>query len=149
MVLGIFTCLWSLCVAAFLPDSPMEAKCYSQEVRDAMMERVRHNETGMKTRKYEIYQVKEALTDPFVWLCTTMIMVGNLVIGGLGVFSNLIISQFGFSVLQTQLLNMAQGAFTIIIMVGAAVASQKWGQTCLVMVVGSCPVMPDCNLRWY
>jgi hypothetical protein len=57
----------------------------------------------------------------------------NLFTTGLGVFSNLIIASFGFSNLQTDLLNIAQGAITILVMVGSAWLSQKTGQTILVM----------------
>jgi hypothetical protein len=100
-----------------------------------MIERVRHNETGIENKEYKKYQIVEAITDPLVWCCVTLILVANLVIGGLGVFSNLIIREFGFSLLQTQLLNIAQGAWTIIVMVASAWASQRFQQTCLVMIV--------------
>jgi hypothetical protein len=100
-----------------------------------MIERVRHNETGIENKEYKKYQIIEAIKDPLVWCCVMLILVANLVIGGLGVFSNLIIQKFGFSLLQTQLLNIAQGAWTIIVMVGSAWASQRFQQTCLVMIV--------------
>jgi hypothetical protein len=100
-----------------------------------MIERVRHNETGIENKVYKKYQIIEAIKDPLVWCCVMLILVANLVIGGLGVFSNLIIQKFGFSLLQTQLLNIAQGAWTIIVMVGSAWASQRLQQTCLVMIV--------------
>jgi hypothetical protein len=64
-------------------------------------------------------------------------LTSTLVIGGLGVFSNIIISSFGFSVLQTQLLNIAQGAATIIVMVGGATLAQTTKQTLLVMHVST------------
>lgn len=102
-----------------------------------LVERVRANETGIQNRKYKKYQIVEAVTDPFVWCCVLLILVANLIIGGLGVFSNLIISAFGFSTLQTQLLNIAQGAITILVMTGSAALSQKTGQTCLVMMVST------------
>ena len=54
---------------------------------------------------------------------------------GLGVFSNLIIASFGYTTLQTDLLNIAQGALTILVMVGSAWLSEKLGQTILVMHV--------------
>ena len=138
MVLGLVTVIWGVCIGIFLPDSPMSAKCFSEADKRLMVERVRKNETGIQNKKYKKYQVIEALTDPFVWCCVLLIIVANLVIGGLGVFSNLIIQQFGFSVLQTQLLNIAQGAVTIIVMLGSASLSQKWGQTCFTMLVSSC-----------
>jgi hypothetical protein len=41
-----------------------------------------------------MYQIKEALLDTLVRCCVGLITVANLVIGGLGVFSNLIIEAF-------------------------------------------------------
>ncbi|PNP42011.1 hypothetical protein TGAMA5MH_06190 [Trichoderma gamsii] len=141
LVLGLATVVWSFCIAIFLPDSPMKAKCYTEEEKKLMIERVRQNETGIQNKEYKRYQVVEALTDPFVWCCTMLITVANLVIGGLGVFSNLIIKEFGFTLLQTNLLNIAQGAVTIIVMVGSAQASQKTGQTCLMMLLWTLPAI--------
>ncbi|GAB7354319.1 hypothetical protein MBLNU459_g4835t1 [Dothideomycetes sp. NU459] len=139
LILGCATVMWSLCIGLFLPDSPMKAKCFTEEEKKLLIERVRHNETGIQNRKYKRYQIVEALTDPLVWCCVMLILVANLVIGGLGVFSNLIISAFGFSVLQTQLLNIAQGAITIMVMIGSATLSTKLNQTCLVMLLWTIP----------
>ncbi|KAF2652502.1 MFS general substrate transporter [Lophiostoma macrostomum CBS 122681] len=141
LILGCCTVAWSAVIFFLLPDSPMRAKGFTEEEKVMLVERVRHNETGIQNRKYKRYQVMEALTDSFVWCCVALILVGNLVIGGLGVFSNLIIAAFGFSVLQTQLLNIAQGAVTIIVMLGSAYLSQKTGQTCLIMVIWSVPAV--------
>jgi hypothetical protein len=115
----------------------MSAKCFSEEDKKLMVERVRHNETGIQNKKYKKHQLVEALTDPLVWCCVMLILVANLVIGGLGVFSNLIIREFGFTLLQTQLLNIAQGGWTIMVMVGSALVCQKWGQTCYTMLVSN------------
>ncbi|QKX55285.1 uncharacterized protein TRUGW13939_02377 [Talaromyces rugulosus] len=141
VVLGVATCVWSVCIGIFLPDSPMSAKCFSEEDKALMIERVRHNETGIENKNYKKYQVIESIKDPFVWCCVLLIAVANLVIGGLGVFSNLIIQQFGFSMLQTDLLNIAQGAWTIAVMVGSAWASERFGQTCFVMILWSVPAI--------
>lgn len=137
LVLGLATCVWSLFIGAFLPDSPMSAKCFSEEDKVLMIERVRHNETGIENKEYKKNQIIEALKDPFVWCCFMLITVANLVIGGLGVFSNLIVQEFGFSTLQTTLLNIAQGSWTIIVMVGSAWISQRLQQTCFTMIVSS------------
>lgn len=137
LVLGIATCVWSVFIGILLPDSPMSAKCFSEEDKRLMIERVRHNETGLQNKKYKKYQVIEALKDLSVICYVLLIIVANLIIGGLGVFSNLIIKEFGFTVLQTQLLNIAQGAWLIVVMIGSAHASQKSGQTCLMMIVST------------
>ena len=139
LALGCATCVWSFFIGFFLPDSPLAAKCYSEEDKKLMVERVRHNETGIENRQFKRYQVIETIQDPIVWCCVMLILVANLVIGGLGVFSNLIIEQFGFSLLQTELLNIAQGSWTIIVMVGSAWCSQRFQQTCLIMIVSPNP----------
>ncbi|KAJ5546733.1 hypothetical protein N7494_004318 [Penicillium frequentans] len=141
LVLGLATCVWSFFIGAFLPDSPISAKCFSEEEKKLMIERVRHNETGIENKEYKKEQILEALKDPFVWCCVMLIAVANLIIGGLGVFSNLIIKQFGFSTLQTTLLNIAQGAWTIIVMIGSAWASQRFQQTCFTMVIWAIPAI--------
>lgn len=135
MILGLATVVWAGVVGFYLPDSPMSAKCFNEDDKRLLIERVRHNETGIQNKEYKRYQAVEALLDPFVWCIVMLIVTANLVIGGLGVFSNLIISQFGFSLLQTNLLNIAQGALTIVVMIGGAQVSQKWGQTCFTMLV--------------
>ena len=81
----------------------------------------------------------EAVSDPVIWCYVLLQITSTLVIGGLGVFSNLIISGFGFSYLQTQLLNIAQGAVTIIVMIGSATLAQTTKQTCLVMHAWTIP----------
>ncbi|KAJ5581296.1 hypothetical protein N7450_007597 [Penicillium hetheringtonii] len=141
LVLGLATCVWSLFIGAFLPDSPMSAKCFSEEDKVLMIERVRHNETGIENKEYKKNQIIEALKDPFVWCCFMLITVANLVIGGLGVFSNLIVQEFGFSTLQTTLLNIAQGSWTIIVMVGSAWISQRLQQTCFTMILWTIPAI--------
>jgi MFS transporter, ACS family, DAL5 transporter family protein len=75
------------------------------------------------------------LTDPVTWCYVLLQSTSTLVIGGLGVFSNLIIRSFGFTLFETQLLNIAQGALTIIIMVGSAFTAQRTKQTTLTMHV--------------
>ncbi|ROV97438.1 hypothetical protein VMCG_06857 [Cytospora schulzeri] len=140
-VLGVTTVAWSFCIGIFLPDNPMAADCFSEEDRQLMIERVRANETGIQNKTYKMYQAIEALKDAFVWCCVLLILVANLVIGGLGVFSNLIIEAFGFTTLQTQLLNIAQGAITIMVMIGSAKTSQHWDQTCITMIIWTLPAM--------
>jgi hypothetical protein len=111
----------------------MKARCFSEDEKRMMIERVRANETGIQNKTYKTYQMLETIKDPVIWCYVMLQITSTLVIGGLGVFSNLIIASFGFSVLQTQLLNIAQGAVTIIVMIGSAALAQTTGQTVWVM----------------
>jgi hypothetical protein len=135
LILGCITCAWGIFIGWWLPDSPMKAKCFSEDDKRLMIERVRANETGIQNKKYKRYQLVEAVSDPLIWCYVLLQLSSTLVIGGLGVFSNIIIKSFGFSLLQTELLNMAQGGVTILVMVGSAWLSQSTGQTCLIMHV--------------
>lgn len=137
LILGCLTCAWGLFIGWWLPDTPMKAKCFNEDEKRLMVERVRANETGIQNRVYKRYQAVEALTDPIVWLYVMLQLTSTLVIGGLGVFSNLIISSFGFTYLETQLLNIAQGAVTIVVMVGSAALCTWTDQTAWVMHVSS------------
>lgn len=113
----------------------MKAKCFTEDQKRMMIERVRTNETGIQNKVYKTYQVLETVKDPVIWCYIMLQITSTLVIGGLGVFSNIIIKSFGFTLLQTQLLNIAQGAVTILVMVGGATLGQTTGQTIWVMHV--------------
>lgn len=117
----------------------MAAKCFTENEKHLMVERVRANETGIQNKTYKKYQIIEALADPVIWCYVLLQITSTLIIGGLGVFSNLIIKSFGFTYLQTQLLNIAQGAVTIIVMVGSASLAAWTKQTALVMHVSHIP----------
>ncbi|KAL4938380.1 hypothetical protein BDV06DRAFT_226061 [Aspergillus oleicola] len=141
LVLGAATCIWAIFLGWWLPDSPMKAKCFSEEDKRLMVERVRHNDTGIQNKKFKRYQLLEALTDPIAWLYVFLQLSSTLIIGGLGVFSNIIIKSFGFTTLQTQLLNIAQGGVTIIVMIGSAWLATWSNRTVIVMHLWSFPAI--------
>ncbi|RYP58450.1 hypothetical protein DL769_008941 [Monosporascus sp. CRB-8-3] len=141
LILGLATCVWGVFIAWWLPDSPMKAKCFDEDRKRLMIERVRANETGIQNKTWKRYQMVEALTDPVIWCYIMLTVTSTLVIGGLGVFSNLIIASFGFTYLQTQLLNIAQGAVTIVVMVGSASLATWSNQTSWVMHAFSIPAI--------
>ncbi|KAI1370950.1 putative MFS transporter [Hypoxylon crocopeplum] len=141
LVLGCATCVWAVFIGWWLPDSPMKAKCFNEDQKRLMIERVRANETGIQNKTYKRYQMLETIKDPVIWCYVMLQITSTLVIGGLGVFSNLIIAAFGFTYLQTQLLNIAQGAVTIIVMVGGAWMTTWTKQTAIVMHVWTLPAI--------
>ncbi len=115
----------------------MKAKCFTEDEKRLLIERCRGNETGIQNKTYKRYQMVEAITDPVVWCYVLLQITSTLIIGGLGVFSNLIIASFGFDYLQTQLLNIAQGGVTILVMVGSASLATWTKQTAWVMHVSA------------
>ena len=132
---GCFSVLYGLFVLWWLPDSPMRAKCFSEEDKKLMVERVRSNQTGLQNKKFRRYQVWDALTDVQTWCYCLIQICTTLPTSGLGAFANIIITGFGFSILQTQLLAMVLGAFIILILLSSTWLVKKTGQNLLVMGV--------------
>ncbi|KUJ18652.1 MFS general substrate transporter [Mollisia scopiformis] len=113
---GGFSVLWGLFVLWFMPDSPMRAKCFTEEDKKLMIERVRSNQTDPQMYCYCL-----------IAICTT------LPTSGLGAFANIIIAGFHFTVLQTQLLAMVLGVYIIIVLLSSMWLVRKTKQNLLVM----------------
>lgn len=61
---GCLSVLWGIFVLCYMPDSPMRAKCFSEEDKKLMVERVRQNQTGLQNKVFRREQVFEAFMDP-------------------------------------------------------------------------------------
>ncbi|KAH6646025.1 major facilitator superfamily transporter [Truncatella angustata] len=131
---GIISVLFGVFVGWWMPDSPMRAKCFSEEDKRLMVERVRSNQTGIQNREFKKYQVYEALTDPQTWCYAAIQLFTTLPTSGLGSFTGIIITGFGFSILQTQLLSMVLGAYIIAILLGSVWLVKKWNQNIWTML---------------
>jgi hypothetical protein len=85
----------------------MDARWATHEEKVQFVERVRSNNQGSRETHFNKKQAIEAFTDPFTWLLFFLAVFNTLVVGGLGTFNNLLISQaFGFDVLTSQLLGI-------------------------------------------
>lgn len=132
---GIISVFFGLFVLFWMPDSPMRAKCFSEEDKRLMVERVRSNQTGIQNRVFKKYQVYDALTDPQTWCYAGIQFCTTLPTSGLGSFSGIIISTgLGFSLLQTQLLSMVLGVYIIIVLLSSVWLVKKFNQNCLTML---------------
>src|SRR4051795_11894036 len=97
----------------------MRAKCFSEEDKSLMIERVRANQTGIQNKIFRPYQIKEALLDPQSWCYALIAICTTLPTSGLGAFSQIIIKGFHFSLLETQLLAMVLGVVIILILLSS------------------------------
>lgn len=131
---GCFSVLWGIFILIWMPDSPMRAKCFSEEDKHLIVERLRSNQTGIQNKKFRAYQVWEALRDPQMW-CYCIIQISTtLPTSGLGGFFAIVIQSFEFTVLQTQLLSMILGFYVIFVLLTSAWLVQKYQQNSLVML---------------
>lgn len=117
----------------------MRAKCFSEEDKKLMVERVRDNQTGIQNKTFRKEQVIEALKDPQTWCFSLIQILTTLPTSGLGAFANIIIKSFDFTVLQTQLLAMVLGAYIILVLMGSAWLVKKYNQNLIIMF---CSVLP-------
>ncbi|KAF2709705.1 MFS general substrate transporter [Pleomassaria siparia CBS 279.74] len=125
---GCFSLLWGGFVLWWLPDSPMRAKCFSEEDKVLMIERVRANQTGIQNKSFRKEQIYEALLDPQTWCYCLIAICTTLPTSGLGSFSQIIIKSFDFTILQTQLLAMVLGVVIVITLVSSTWIVQKTSQ---------------------
>jgi hypothetical protein len=70
----------------------MRAKCWSEEDKQLMVERVRSNQTGLQNRKWRKEQFNEAMLDPQTWGICIIALTTTLPTSGLGAYANIIIT---------------------------------------------------------
>ncbi|KAK3312327.1 major facilitator superfamily domain-containing protein [Apodospora peruviana] len=131
---GVISVIYGVFVGWYMPDSPMRAKCFSEEDKRLMVERVRDNQTGLQSRKLRMDHVWEAFRDPQVWGYSLIALTTTLPTSGLGAFQGIIIKSFGFSVLETQLLAMVLGFYIIIVLLGSVWIVKRTSQNLLTML---------------
>ncbi|KAJ5701045.1 hypothetical protein N7488_008593 [Penicillium malachiteum] len=131
---GCLSVLWGLFVIWYMPDSPMRAKCFSEDDKHLMVERLRSNQTGIQNKEFRSYQVWEALRDPQTWCYCCIQIFTTLPTSGLGAFAGIIMTGFHFTTLQSQLLAMVLGFYIIVILLTSAWLVKKYHQNLLVML---------------
>lgn len=77
----------------------------------------------------------EAIRDPTVWAVTLVSFTNGLPTGGFGAFGNIIITEFGFTQLQTYLLAIAQGGVIVTFLFSAVLLAKRFKQRLLVELV--------------
>ena len=93
---------------------------------------------GMPARIHPLYwhiRFPLALKDPVVWCYLLMQLSSFIIVGGLAVFANIIVKGLGFTTYQTQLLNLAQGGWSVLIYICSAWLARLTNQTILVGIV--------------
>ncbi|KAI8673175.1 hypothetical protein LRP88_02302 [Fusarium phalaenopsidis] len=131
---GVISVIFGFFVLWWMPDSPMRAKCWTEQEKHEMVERVRDNQTGIQNKKFKKEQFLEGLKDPQTYGYALISLCTTIPTSGLGAFANIIIKSFGFSTLETQLLAMVLGFYIIIVLLSSAWLVKKTNQNLLVML---------------
>ncbi|EIW55355.1 MFS general substrate transporter [Trametes versicolor FP-101664 SS1] len=141
IILGLATFLWGAVLWFALPDSVSSAKFLTLEERQCATARIIVSGTG-RTEKttWNWAQVRECLIDPKTWFIFGLELVTQIPNGGTQNFSNLVIRSFGFTSLQSTLINipysLLAGGF---IMLTGWLAGRFRRANCLLIV---CAVVP-------
>ncbi|KAJ3831390.1 major facilitator superfamily domain-containing protein [Lentinula raphanica] len=131
VITGLITLLASVCFWFWFPDSPTNAWFLTAEERALAVQRIKANQTGApilaiaseSILKYALFI--ETLRDPKVWVMALFAAIAN-VPNSLSNQRQLIVSQFGFSPIETALLGCIDGVMGIIfIWLGVSLAGVR------------------------
>ncbi|KAL4808288.1 major facilitator superfamily domain-containing protein [Aspergillus unguis] len=111
LIFGAITVVWALVLFYWLPDTPMSARFLSEEDRHKAVTRVSGNMTGIKNNEFKIDQFIEALLDVKCWALVFIQITGSIPNGGVSNFGSIIIEGFGFSTLNTLLVQIITYVF--------------------------------------
>ncbi|TDZ35519.1 putative transporter [Colletotrichum spinosum] len=107
IILGVLTFLWAFVLLVWLPDTISTARFLNAQERQYAGDRVVVAGTGRteKTR-WRWDQVRECLVDPKTWFIFALELIAQIPNGGTQNFANLVIKSFGFTSLQSTLINI-------------------------------------------
>ncbi|KAJ5802308.1 uncharacterized protein N7503_004758, partial [Penicillium pulvis] len=136
IVLGLLTFLWGFMVWFLLPDSISKAKFLSEEERKLATNRVLVAGTGTTEETvWKWDQVVECLVDPKTWLIFGLELLTQIPNGGTQNFSNLVIVSFGFTSLQSTLINIPYSLITVATIMGTGWLAGRFRQlNCLLII---------------
>lgn len=117
LILGAVTIVWGVLFTLFVPDSPSRVKWLTEEEKVIAVQRVIENKTGTKSRRFVKEQVMEALADPKIIILGLISFVNALASGGLS-FGSLVIAGFGFTPIQTTLMNLPLSTVQLVAQLG-------------------------------
>ncbi|KAJ7127432.1 major facilitator superfamily domain-containing protein [Mycena crocata] len=124
VITGSLTIVTAISFWLFFPDSPTTAWFLTPQERAIAVMRLKENQTGVENKSLKKEQMIEALTDPKTWLFVLFAGLDN-VPKRLRNQISIIISSFGFTVLQTTLLGCVTGAIeTMTIWTGAMISTR-------------------------
>jgi hypothetical protein len=111
--IGAFTFVFGVLAVFFLPSGPHDAFFLSREEKLVAVWRVSENKTGIKNPEIMLYQAKEALTEPRVWLLAIQQLCIGITNGGISNFTSSLLLGFGFSASKSLLYQLPNGAFQL------------------------------------
>lgn len=144
---GGLTLLWSLSLWWIFPDHPEHATGFTDEERQLLLERIRHNNSGKGDINFKTYQFREALLDYNLYAIAFLSLAATTATGGTVTFGSIVFAGMGFDAFTSLLLNLPTGAMGIICVLSSAYLGRKLPNSRLYIIAASCfPVILGCAL---
>ncbi|KAH7145588.1 major facilitator superfamily transporter [Dactylonectria estremocensis] len=141
IILGLLTFLWAFAIWYFLPNTISSARFLSPEERQFAGDRVVVAGTGRTEESHWRWdQFKEALIDPKTWLVFSIELVQSIPNSGTQNFANLVIKSFGFTSLQSTLINIPYSILAALTIFGSGWIAGRFPKMNCILIV--CVVIP-------
>jgi len=133
LIFGLITIAVGICIFIFLPDNPMTSRLSHAE-KVLAIERLRENRTGIENKHFKWPQFVEIFCDPQTYLIIIIVAAMNVSNATISSFTSLIIKNIGFSTKETELLNIPNGAVSIVSIVITSYCASRFDQRCLCVI---------------
>lgn len=110
LVIGLMNLVWSVIFLLLCPDTQANARFLNEKEKIVGVERVSQNMMGIKNAKYKKDHIIEAVTDYKILFYTLIGLACGIVNGGSANFESALIKGFGFSSVESTILQMPTGA---------------------------------------
>ncbi|KAJ6171923.1 hypothetical protein N7470_000990 [Penicillium chermesinum] len=137
LIFGLITIATGICIFMFLPDNPMTSRLTHEE-KILAIERLRDNKTGIENKNFKFKQFVEVFRDPQTYLIILVVVASNIPNAAVSSFTSLIIENIGFSKKETELLNIPNGAVSIVSILTTTYFAGRYNQRCLCAAASLC-----------
>ncbi|KAL8690391.1 MAG: hypothetical protein Q9218_004153 [Villophora microphyllina] len=132
-----------------IPNSAVSAWFLSSEERVVAVERLRKGQTGVRCQMLKTSQLREAVMDVKIWLVAFMMAGAYTVNGAVSGFGPLIVSTFGYTTLDSILLQFPLGAIVFIFILLTGYLSSRIPNIRIILLILCClPVIAGCAMIW-
>ncbi|KAJ5962822.1 hypothetical protein N7501_007763 [Penicillium viridicatum] len=148
LIFGLITIAVGISIFFFLPDNPMTSRLTHAE-KILAIERLRENQTGIENKHFKRNQFVEIFRDPQTYLIAITVTAMNVPNTATSSFTSIIIKNFGFTTKETELLNIPNGAVSIVSILTASYFAGRYNQRCLCVAASlACGLLGGCLLAF-
>ena len=148
LLAGSLTFFFGLCCFA-VPDSPVSAWFLTKEERVIATERLRFGQTGVRCTQFKRSQIRESFLDIKIWLVALMMASAYTVNGAVTGFGPLIVTTFGYPVLDAVLFQFPLGGICLIFILLTGFLSSRIPNIRLILLIICClPVIAGSAIVW-